>query len=197
VVTWQKKLVVKELGSRANVRGLLDATDDFFFLSLDELCDLLEGTHSVALARAKVNGRRVWFDRFMTHEQDPSPFLRGCEPLTEETRCNSSEKGTLKGIGTSPGVVTGRARLIRTQKDIARLEAGDVLVCHGTDPGWSSAFSVVVGVVAQTGGMLAHFSCLSRERGIPAVSLPGAMSVIEEGSVITLNGSTGEVYAQR
>ena len=101
--------------------------------------------------------------------------------------------GVLRGMGTSPGTVTGRARVIATQRDIKQLEKGDILVCHGTDPGWTPAFSFVSGVVAQTGGAIAHFSCLSREYGIPAVSIPGAMKLIEDGSTITVNGSTGEV----
>jgi pyruvate,water dikinase len=89
--------------------------------------------------------------------------------------------------------VTGRVRIIPTLKDIGRLEKGDILVCHGTDPGWTSAFSIVGGVVAQTGGMLAHFSCLSREYGLPAVSLPKAMKLIKDGAIIKVNGDSGEV----
>ena len=77
--------------------------------------------------------------------------------------------------------------------DLKGMEKGDILVCHGTDPGWTLAFSLVSGVVAQTGGAIAHFSCLSREYGIPAVSLPGAMKLIEDGSMITVNGGTGEI----
>ena len=101
--------------------------------------------------------------------------------------------GVLRGVGTSPGLTTGRARIVPTQKDISRLEQGDILICHGTDPGWTSAFSLVSAVVAQTGGMLGHFSCLSREYGIPAVSLPNAMKLIEDNSIITVNGGTGEI----
>ena len=118
-------------------------------------------------------------------------FLKGNVPMELDQPADGD--GVLKGFGTSPGLVTGRARIVPTQKDIARLEQGDVLVCHGTDPGWTSAFSIVVAVVAQTGGMLGHFSCLSREYGIPAVSLPNAIKLIEDGSMITVNGGTGEI----
>jgi pyruvate,water dikinase len=51
----------------------------------------------------------------------------------------------------------------------------------------------VSAVVAQTGGMLAHFSCLSREYGMPAVSLPECMKLIKDGSTLNVNGTTGEV----
>jgi phosphoenolpyruvate synthase/pyruvate phosphate dikinase len=118
-------------------------------------------------------------------------FLKGDEPLDLDPAGEAD--GVLKGVGTSPGLTTGRARIVPTQKDISRLEQGDILICHGTDPGWTSAFSLVNAVVAQTGGMLGHFSCLSREYGIPAVSLPNAMKLIEDNAIITVNGSTGEI----
>ncbi len=182
VTTFQKKLPVRELGRRTVARGLLEGERDFYFLSLDELCGLLAGEEPVPLARAKVAARRKAFDRFLTHEEDPPPFLKGNVPLDSGiVPASDARDGVLKGIGTSPGLVTGRARIIPTQKEIGRLEKGDILICHGTDPGWTSAFSIVSAVVAQTGGMLAHFSCLSREYGLPAVSLPNAMRLIKDG----------------
>ena len=191
--TFGKKLVLKELGRRTVSRGLLEGEEDFYFLSIYELCELLRGEEPTALARAKVVARRKGFDRFRTHEADPPFFLKGDVPLDPDPATDSVSEGGLRGVGTSPGLVTGRARIIPTQKDIGRLEEGDILVCHGTDPGWTSAFNIVNAVVAQTGGMLAHFSCLSREYGMPAVSLPNAMKLIEDGTMITVNGSTGEV----
>jgi pyruvate,water dikinase len=40
---------------------------------------------------------------------------------------------------------------------------------------------------------LAHGACISREYGIPAVHIPGAMGRIEDGARISVNGDTGEV----
>jgi pyruvate,water dikinase len=193
IITFHKKLPLSELGRRTVSRGLLEGERDFYFLSLEELCGLLKGNEPQALARAKVAGRMRAFDRFLSHEEDPPMFLKGNAPMDLDQSADGISEGVLRGVGTSPGSVTARARIIATQKDIGRLEKGDILVCHGTDPGWTSVFSVVSGVVAQTGGMLAHFSCLSREYGMPAVSFPNAMKLIEDGSVITVNGGTGEV----
>ena len=191
VVTWRKKLFVKEIGRRTVSRGLLEGELDYWFLSLEEVYRLLEGKEPQALARAKIAARRKGFEHFRTHEEDPPMFLKGNSPMDIDPPADGD--GVLRGLGTSPGSVTARARIIPTQKDISRLEKGDILVCHGTDPGWALAFSLVSGVVAQTGGAIAHFSCLSREYGIPAVSLPNAIKLIEDGSMITVNGSTGEV----
>ncbi len=190
-MTFRKKKILGELGRRTVARGLLDGERDLYFLSIHELCELLEGTVPQALARAKVAARAKGFDGFLSHEDDPPMFLKGDVPLDLDETDDSD--GVLRGVGTSPGLVTARARIVPTQQDIGRLEQGDILVCHGRDPGWTSAFSIVSGVVAQTGGMLGHFSCLSREYGIPAVSLPNAMKLIEDGSLIVVNGGTGEV----
>ncbi|MHA2257895.1 MAG: PEP-utilizing enzyme [Promethearchaeota archaeon] len=191
--TFWKKKVLSELGRRTVSRGLLGGDDDFYFLSLDELGGLLDGSEPQSLARAKVAARRKYFDRFLTHEEDPPLFLKGNAPMDEDDTEGGETEGVLRGFGTSRGLATGRARIIPTLKEIGRLEKGDILICHGTDPGWTSAFSIVSGVIAQTGGMLAHFSCLSREYGLPAVSLPNALKLIKDGSIITVNGDSGEI----
>ena len=193
IVTFQKKLVLCEYGHRTVSQGLLEEEKDFYFLSIDELDRLLKGTEPQPLARAKVAARRKSFDLFLTHKEDPPLFLKGNVPMDSNLTSKDTIGNILKGIGTSRGVVTGRVKVIPTLKDIGRLEKGDILVCHGTDPGWTSAFSIVGGVVAQTGGMLAHFSCLSREYGLPAISLPNAMKLIKDGEIITINGDIGEV----
>jgi len=192
--TYRKKLILGELGRRTVERSLLEGKDDYYFLSIYELTELLQGKELVPLARAKVAARKKAFFNFLTHEEDPPLFLKGNVPLDSgEVVAGGAGDGVLKGFGTSPGVASGRARVIPTQRDIGSLQKGDILICHGTDPGWTSAFSIVSAVVAQTGGMLAHFSCLSREYGMPAVSLPNCMKLIKDGCTITVNGTTGEI----
>jgi pyruvate,water dikinase len=73
------------------------------------------------------------------------------------------------------------------------IDKGDILVCNSTDPGWTPVFAVIAGVVTETGGILAHASCLSREYGLPAVQLGGAMRRIPDGATIRVNGTTGRI----
>jgi phosphoenolpyruvate synthase/pyruvate phosphate dikinase len=69
----------------------------------------------------------------------------------------------------------------------------EILVTNSTDPGWTPVFLVISGIVLETGGMLAHGSCLAREYGFPAVQVANAMRRIPDGATITVNGDTGEV----
>ena len=193
-MTWSKKVLLCEIGRRTVSRGLLKSERDFYFLGFDELRELLAGSESPVLARAKVAGRAKHFDRFLAREADLPEFMLGCVPMQDETAQMELREGTvLRGSGTSPGMATGRARIVRSLEEIGRLEQGDILICNATDPGWTPIFSIVSAIVGETGGMAAHFSCLSREYGLPAVSLANAMKLIEDGSTITVNGSTGEV----
>ncbi|MDP6073273.1 MAG: PEP-utilizing enzyme, partial [SAR202 cluster bacterium] len=147
-----------------------------------------------ALARAKVAGRVKAFDRYLAREENTPLYLQGRIPMADDDAQDNLSDGTvLKGSGTSPGLATGRARVVPSLEDIGRLEQGDILICNSTDPGWTPVFSIVSGIVGETGGMAAHFSCLSREYGMPAISMANAMKLIEDGSMITVNGSTGEV----
>jgi pyruvate,water dikinase len=89
--------------------------------------------------------------------------------------------------------VVGTARIVPTQKDIGKVQKGEILVCHATDPGWTSVFMVAKAAIFETGGLLAHCSCISREYGIPAVQIVGATKLIEDGATIEVNGDTGQV----
>ena len=67
---------------------------------------------------------------------------------------------------------------------------------NSTDPGWAPVFSIIGGLVLETGGLLAHGACLSREYGLPSVLLRHAMQRIEDGALITIDGASGVVVIE-
>ena len=100
----------------------------------------------------------------------------------------------LTGIGVSPGVVSGRARVVYDVSEAGDLEPGDVLVCGTTDPSWVPLFMVAGGVVCEIGAQASHAAIVSREMGVPcAVSVAGARARIPAGALVTVDGSTGTV----
>jgi pyruvate,water dikinase len=192
--TFAAKRALAEVGRRLAERGLLPA-GEHYFLTLAELYDLLDGPAdpalaTAALARAKAAARRRDFERVDRKEVTPPPYVQRNHGVDLDS---AGDGGGLHGLGTSRGVVTGSARIVKTLDQIGRVRHGDVLVCNATDPGWTPVFVVVSGIVLETGGMLAHASCLAREYGLPAVQLPGAVRTIPDGATITVNGDTGEV----
>lgn len=196
--TLQKKRTFAELGRRMRERGLLDGEDDFYFLARHELFDLFEGRASQILCRAKIAARRRVFERRNARQEHTPPFMQAGRVLNLESRAGQppAAEGTLVGMGTARGEVTGRARLVLSLRDIGRVEKDDILVCNSTDPGWMPVFPLIRGLVLETGGMLAHGACLAREYGLPAVQLRHAIQLIEDGALISINGDTGEIRVE-
>jgi pyruvate,water dikinase len=193
--TFSIKLGYLEINRRLRERGLFDSDRDFYFLTRQELYDVMENrVRHPALVKPKIAARMRNFDRFNAKQTQPPMYIQRGKAIdlsTEDAADISS--GVLRGAGTSGGTYTGRARVVKSLDEIGAVQSGEILVCNSTDPGWTPVFIVIKGLVLETGGMLAHGSCLSREYGIPAVQVAGAISHIPDGALLTVNGDTGIV----
>lgn len=114
---------------------------------------------------------------------------------------NSTQNGTsesdIHGLGACSGKITATARVIKDFSEIDRLNKGEILVTKFTDTGWTPKFAIISGIVTEYGGILCHAAIVSREYGIPAiVNCHDAMSKIQDGQTITIDGSTGEVIIE-
>jgi pyruvate,water dikinase len=100
----------------------------------------------------------------------------------------------VRGLPASPGVASGRARVLLDVRQAGALEAGEVLVATTTTPDWVPVMRRAVAIVTDTGGATSHAAIVSRELGIPCVvGTREGTRTIETGTVLTVNGGTGEV----
>ncbi|MCP4964072.1 MAG: hypothetical protein GY926_02435 [bacterium] len=100
----------------------------------------------------------------------------------------------LPGWATSPGRARGTVRVISSLAEGVRLEKGDVLVAHATDPSWTPLFLTAGAVVLETGGPLAHAAIVAREFGLPAVlNVPQATRILTDGEHVVVDGTLGFV----
>jgi pyruvate,water dikinase len=132
-----------------------------------------------------ITGERIWLlqARPITATLPPAPS----NPLV-------ALPGTLTGTPASRGIVTGTARVVMGPVDFAHVRAGDILVCPHTDPAWTLLLRLAAGVVTETGGVLSHAAIIARELRIPAVlGVPNATTTIRDGSLVTIDGTTGIV----
>lgn len=99
------------------------------------------------------------------------------------------------GDPASPGMASGPVKILSSPKEIHRVIAGDVLVAEMTNPDYVPAMKKSVAIVTERGGRTSHAAIVSRELGIPAVvGAKDARKFLKDGVVVTVNGSTGEVY---
>ncbi len=181
-----------ELGMRLEDQNMLKDRDDIFFLRIEEIVAVVKGDvdfdiHQVIAARrARYDENRsitppdVVFGRF-----DPEKFVPDAI---------DDQGDTLKGLGVSPGTVTGKARVILRADTDEQLLADEILVAPFTDPGWTPYFVPAAAIVMDEGGVISHGSIIAREYGIPAVvNVGGATRIIKTGQTIQVDGNSGVV----
>ncbi len=187
---WIYKQALLREADRLVAAGVVDARDDVYFLTFDELA---EAARTGEADRALIRQRR---DEFATCAAltPPRVMTSEGEVLDRPYRRDDVPAGAVAGLAVSSGVVEGRARIILDVGDAHDLEPGDVLVTTGTDPSWSPVFVAVAGLVTEVGGLMTHGAVIAREYGLPAVvGVVGATHLIEDGQRIRVDGTHGWV----
>ncbi len=195
--TFSIKRGFKEVARRGLERGLLETWRDHYFLTMDELFDLLGGRANLRLSKAKIASRMKNFDAVDQKQAALPMFIRRGALIEFDEERTEDTPGTYRGRATSPGAVVGRARVVHSPKEISRVKAGDILVANSTDPGWTPVFMVIKGIVLETGGLLAHGVLLAREYGFPAVQVERATQLIPDGALVSVDGNSGLVTLLR
>jgi pyruvate,water dikinase len=178
--------------------GLIGNPDEVFFLTLDEVRAALRGS-SESFAEQVADRRANW-----EHRRRITPPMELGMPLADEFAAfadllfggvrDSSEGDQLRGQPASPGVTTGRARVIKSLAEADRLSTGEVLVARTTTPPWTPLFGVAGAIVTDAGGALSHAAVVAREYGIPAVvGTTNATARIQDGQLIRVDGTAGTV----
>jgi pyruvate,water dikinase len=111
------------------------------------------------------------------------PIVDGDEPPSD----------TINGVGVSPGVVEGIARVV-TDPACSEVEPGEILVTPATDPSWSSIMFISAALVVDIGGALSHAAIVARELAVPCVvNTKTASRAIRTGDRLRVDGTTGRV----
>lgn len=102
--------------------------------------------------------------------------------------------GAILGFGASAGKVRGVVRNVPSLAELSTVCPGEILVASNIDPGWTSVFPMIGGLITETGGILCHGAILAREYGLPTVtSVPGATGLFETGITVEVDGTAGTV----
>ncbi|HEY7270973.1 MAG TPA: PEP-utilizing enzyme, partial [Dehalococcoidia bacterium] len=178
-------------GQRLEQSGAIEQVDDVFYLLPNEIDAAMASPALPEVERETLRDRVV--ERRAEHEhwlsKTPPEMIGAGADIKEEAR-----PAELHGIGVSRGIATGRARVLATYEENARLAPGDILVCGTTTPTWTPLFAIAAAVVAEGGGLLSHTAIAAREYGIPAVAgVRGATRYIPDGAIVTIDGTAGTV----
>lgn len=130
-------------------------------------------------------------------------FIVQSRPITTMKAVSTKQSGSvqsnatpiLTGSPASPGIGIGPVVIIKSPKEIDKVKKGDILVAPQTNPDYVPAMKKAVAIITEKGGRTSHAAIVSRELGIPAiVGTERATSVLKDGEIVSVNGSSGEVF---
>jgi pyruvate,water dikinase len=184
--------ILLALGRRLQESGVLTYPDDIFFLKIPEIQPIVNGSADFDVTDC-IKTRRAEYKKNCS--VTPPPVVVGrFDPDKHVVPEVDADVKVLKGMAVSPGVATGRARVILRTDDNQHVEAGEILVAPFTDPAWTPYFLPAAGVVMDMGGVLSHGAIIAREYGIPAVVNVGpATRIIKTGQMIHVDANQGLV----
>jgi len=117
------------------------------------------------------------------------------ENKEDEENKEIKRKPILIGTPASPGMATGPVQIIKSIKQINKIQKGEILVTTMTSPDFVPAMKKVVAIITDQGGQTSHAAIVSRELGTPCVvGTEKATSILKNEQIVTVNGSKGEVY---
>ncbi len=111
------------------------------------------------------------------------------------TESEEDGKIILTGLGASPGVATGKVKIVTGPENLDKITDGDIMVTVMTTPDMVPAMKRAGAIVTDEGGMTCHAAIVSRELGCPAVvGTKKGTKILSEGMLITVDGGKGKVY---
>jgi len=166
--------------------GRLVEKGDIFHLTLEEV-DMVQDNKEIDITQI-INPRKEFYERAKRTKMCPLLVDSRCRILKPDPKDHGP--GVLIGSAVSPGIATGRVRIV--QDSIGNLESGEVLVTTVTDSLWSPLFVRASAVILQIGGVLQHGALCARECGKPAVSGIDIRH-LKTGMMVKVDGNTGVI----
>jgi pyruvate, orthophosphate dikinase len=141
---------------------------------------------------------------------DPAQIVQLLLPRFDEAaKQGATDRFVAKGLNASPGAATGKA-IFDPDRAVEAKAAGDpvILVRIETSPDDVHGMLAARGVLTARGGATSHAAVVARSMGLPCVAGAEALKIdygkrrmqagsvtVAEGEMISIDGTTGEIYA--
>lgn len=112
----------------------------------------------------------------------------------EVKQLDNTKYKDIKGLVASIGKAKGRVRIVYTNKDLHKVEAGDILVATMTRQDFVPAIRKSAALITDEGGVTCHAAIIARELGIPCVvGTKYSTQVLQDGDIVEVDAEKGIV----
>ncbi|KAG0017924.1 hypothetical protein BGZ80_007769 [Entomortierella chlamydospora] len=204
--------IFRGMGHQLVKLGALEAEQDVFYLTTEELLSYVDGRGVSRDLKALTKIRKNEFDGYVADANAPPErfitrgaagvymwyphILADLDLLKDAEDSNGPpEPGVLKGVSCCPGVVEGVVRVVKDISETRDLN-NEILVTARTDPGWVPLYPMCSGLLIERGSLLSHSAVVARELGLPTIVgiSGGLMKRLKTGMRIKMDAGKGRVY---
>ncbi len=180
-----------DVGTEFTKKGWLHSPDDIFYLYKKDIYEALSSNNENNLKEIISRNKSV-YEKEMTRTSIPRMILNNGASYYSST-IPSKDSRSLKGMPLSPGVHTGRIRIV-TDPTNTELVEGEIMVTESTNPAWTPLFATAGALIMEYGGPISHGGIVAREYGIPAVvGISSTASRLQDGQLARVDGESGSV----
>lgn len=188
---------------------LTDLRKDIFFLTIEEVLDVLSGDETVV---NYIPARKEAHKKYSALPAYPSiicgrfePFQWAADPDRPRDIYDSLalaapmvdydfKSDLITGSPASAGRIEGVVHILNSAEQGKYLTKGEILVAPQTDIAWTPLFPRAGAIVTDVGAPLSHAAVIARELGIPAVVGCGNATVcLQTGDRVLVDGGKGTV----
>ncbi len=109
-----------------------------------------------------------------------------------EKNKNLEKVSEIKGNSASPGKVRGIVKVCRGEKELVKMQEGDILVACMTQPEFLPAMKKASAVITDEGGLTCHAAIVARELGIPCIiGTKFATKILKDRDIVELDANSG------
>jgi len=101
----------------------------------------------------------------------------------------------VRGMGIGSGAPSGRVKLVLNERDIGKIEDGDIVITVNADSYLSPFLGRIKALIAEEGGLTSNAAIMGLNANIPViVGALEATNILEDGMLVTVDAHRGKVY---
>jgi phosphoenolpyruvate synthase/pyruvate phosphate dikinase len=183
--TCKIKELYQEIASRNNLK-----MKNILFYTNEELSELILLNKTIS---SEIHNKREKDSVFFFEYDNLEIFIDNIEEISIllDPAIGSD---VLKGQIAFKGVVTGKVKIINSDKDFYKMKQGDILVTNTTRPSYLPIMQKSGGIITNEGGLLSHAAIVSREMKKPCViGTKISTQVFKDGDLVEVDAENGIV----
>ncbi len=177
-----------EIADRAGINR-----NDIDYLTSDEVRKMAR-YGKIPISFSELAKRKEYYVKVVANNKNYIFSGKGWKDKIGFLNQKTEETNVIKGVVAYPGKIRGIAKLVKTNKDISKVDRGNILVSIMTFPHLVPAMEKSSAFITDEGGILCHAAIVAREMKKPCViGTKIATKVLKDGDLVEVDADKGVI----